>query len=223
MDFRVISIGTLSHHPLWNETQPVRTPHATTVLIRSEEKTILVDPALPPEALAARLYERSGLTPERITDVFLTNFRPAHRQGLTAFEKANWWIAEQEREAVGVEMLRRFEAVDDEQTRQILREEIALMKRCSAAPDKLAERVDLFPLPGYTPGTCGLLLPMPRHTVLIASDAVATVEHLEQGRILDGAWDRKQATEALQEAVEIADWIVPGHDNLTLNPTRGPF
>ena len=220
MDYRVISIGTLSRHPLWDPPGRPRSAHATTTLIRSGDRTILVDPALPGKILAARLEERSGLTPDRITDVFLTNFRPAHRHGLDAFPSARWWIAEAEREAIGVELLRRFEAEEDEPTRELLRPEIALLQRCEAAPDSLAERVDLFPLPGFTPGTCGLILPLPAATVLIASDAVPTVEHLEVGQALRGAYDVEQATESFREAVEIADWIIPGHDNLVVNPTR---
>ena len=97
------------------------------------------------------------------------------------------------------------------------------MKKCVAAPDKLAPQVDLFPLPGYTPGCCGLLLSQTNSTTLIAGDAIATAEHLEQGRVLRGAYDVKQAQESFMEAVEIADVIVPGHDNLLLNPTRRRF
>ena len=71
----VISIGTLSRNLLWKETEPVRTPHATTTLVRAGKQTILIDPALPGQILAARLYERTGLRPEQIDIVFLTNAR----------------------------------------------------------------------------------------------------------------------------------------------------
>ena len=39
----IISIGTLSRNRLWNETAAVRTPHATTSLIRVGKRHILVD------------------------------------------------------------------------------------------------------------------------------------------------------------------------------------
>ena len=61
--FDIISIGTLSRNRLWNEREPVRTPHATTTLIRAGDRRILVDPGLPPPALAARLFERTGMRP----------------------------------------------------------------------------------------------------------------------------------------------------------------
>ena len=219
-DYRVISIGALSSHPLWNEPPGLRTPHATTTLIRSADKIILVDPALPPQAIAARLFERSGLRPNQVTDVFLTHFRPAHRAGLPAFENAKWWISEAEREAVGAHLVTQLDRAPDEETRDLLEREIALLQRCKPAPDKLAPQVDLFPLPGYTPGTTGLLLPLPTATIIIASDAIPTVEHLERGQILAGAYDVEPAMESFKEAVEIADWIIPGHDNITPNLTR---
>lgn len=217
MDYRIISIGTLSRHPLWNEPGAVRTPHATTTLIRGGDRVLLVDPGLPPQAVAARLFERSGLRPEQVTDVFLTNFRPAHRAGVAAFANADWWIGQIEREAVGRQLVELLHHSDDADQQRLLKQEIALLQRCKAAPDKLMDRVDLFPLPGYTPGTCGLLLPLMSATVLIASDAVATSEHLERGQVLAGAFDTERAMESFREAVEIADWIIPGHDNITSN------
>jgi len=220
LDFRVISIGTLSANEHWPAPQTPRTPHATTTLVRSGEHVILVDPALPPQVITARLAERAGLLPGDITDVFLTNFRPAHRGGLEAFESAQWWVAENERERVGRSLLARFEEEDDNALRRIFENEIALLKRCKAAPDQLAPHVDLFPLPGFTPGTCGLLLSQPTSTTLIAGDAVATREHLERGQVLRGAFDIEAAQESLVEVLEIADYIVPGHDNIVLNPAR---
>lgn len=220
LDYRVISIGTLSRHPLWEEAQPVRTAHATTTLVRTGDRTILVDPALPTQVLEARLNERAGIGADEVTDVFLTNFRPAHRGGLERFEKAKWWISETEREAIGVGLVQQFEQQEEESVQELLRNEIALLQRCQAAPDKLAEQVDLFPLPGFTPGTCGLLLALAGATVLIAGDAVATADHMVAGRVLEGSYDLALARQSLAEAVEIADLIIPGHDNLVANPTR---
>jgi len=223
MDYRIISIGALSSHELWDEKDPPRTAHATTTLIRSGDKVILVDPGLPPQIIVARLKERAGLEPQAVTDVFLTHFRPAHRRGLTAFDRANWYLSEMEREVVGNNLIEQFQDNDDRQIRQILEQDITLLKRCKAAPDRLAEQVDLFPLPGFTPGTCGLLLSHINSTTLVASDGVATVEHLEQGRVLPRCYDAQQARDSFLETIEIADVIIPGHDNLLLNPTRRPM
>lgn len=221
LDYRIISIGALSIHELWPQQGAARTPHATCTLIRTGTRNILVDPGLPGQVITARLAERVGLEPQAISDVFLTTFRPSHRWGISAFPDAKWWIGEVEREQVGRALVEQFErAGTDESLRQTLREEIALLKRCQPAPDKLAPQVDLFPLPGFAPGTCGLLLSLPMHTVLIAGDAVATAEHLEQGRVLRGATDIELAQESFREAIEIADILIPGHDNILQNPGR---
>ncbi len=226
MDFRIISIGTLAAHPLWGERSPVRTGHATTTLINSEGKRIIVDPGLPPQVIAARLGERAGLEPRDVTHVFLTAFKPDMFRGIMAFERAVWWVSEMEREGVGVPMaqaLRDGSVNDEPELMERLQQEVALLKRCVPAPDKLAERVDLFPLPGVTPGSCGLLLAEPRHTTLIAGDAAPTVEHIEQGKVLQHAADVEQAKESLMEMIEISDLIIPGRDNITVNPTKRPF
>jgi glyoxylase-like metal-dependent hydrolase (beta-lactamase superfamily II) len=223
MEYRVISIGTLSRNEMWAGDTGNRTPHATTTLVRSGGKTILIDPGLPPQIIAARLKERSGLEPDQVTDVFLTNFRPAHRWGLEAFGNANWFISEMEREAIGIHLVQHFNEAQDDEAREMIQQDIAMLKRCKPAPDRLADQVDLFPLPGYSPGNCGLLLCHSNSTTLVAGDAIPTAEHLESGRILQSAHDLEQARESFVEAVEIADVIIPGHDNLLLNPTRRPM
>src|SRR5437764_14553863 len=92
--FDIISIGTLSRNVLWKESAAVRTPHATTTLVRSGQRTILCNPGLPGAALGARLFERTGLRPEQIDAVFLTNFRPANPACLALFTRANVYLHE---------------------------------------------------------------------------------------------------------------------------------
>src|SRR5258705_8982567 len=99
-EYRVISIGTLAAHPLWNEKTPLRTGHATTTLIDVGENIhILVDPGLPAQALVARMSERTPLRPEQVTHVFMTSLEPDRRRALRAFEHAKWLVHEPEREA----------------------------------------------------------------------------------------------------------------------------
>ncbi len=223
---RVVSIGALANHPLWNERAPVRTGHATTTLIRAGSAIILIDPGLPARALVARLGERAALAPADVTHVFLTCFHPDTTRGLAAFERAEWLVSGAERESIGVPLATQLKKAADEgddETAELLRREVALLHRCKPAPDSLAPGVDLFPLPGVTPGLTGLLVSLPSHTLLIAGDAVPTTEHLDQGKVLQRAADVDRAKESFQEAVEIADWIIPGRDNLAVNPLRRPF
>src|SRR5262245_24268660 len=117
----VISIGALSRNRLWGENQPVRTAHATTSLIRGSNRNILVDPGLPAPAIAARLFERTGLRTEQIDTVFLTNFRPSHRAGLGAFERAKVFIHEREQEVIGAHLRAMIEeAPPDDEDRAML-------------------------------------------------------------------------------------------------------
>jgi len=219
MDFRIVTIGTLSRHELWEQPTP-GVAHATCTLIRSGDQVIVVDPGLPPRVIGRRLTERSGLRPDQVTDVFLTNFRPAHRRGITAFPKARWYVSEIEREAVGHHLIEMLGHEKDPELSELIRQDLAILKKCMVPPDRLAPQVDLFPLQGFTPGTCGLLLCQINSTTLLAGDAIGTVEHLERGRILTGCYDAEQAQESFLEAMEIADVIIPGHDNLVLNPSR---
>lgn len=233
IDVRVISIGALPAHPLWNERGQVRTGHATTSLLTFGSRRMLVDPGLPEPALVARLAERANLRPDDITDVFLTCFRPDVRRALHTFARAQWWVSEAERESVGVPLARRLaeltdhaDDADDEgdtDLRRALEADIGLLARCKPAPDHFAEGLSLFPLPGVTPGMSGLLAEGPRFATLICGDAVPTVEHLEQGKVLPAAVDLDAARASLAEAVEIAELLVLGRDNLVVNPTKRPF
>ncbi|MEY3026879.1 MAG: hypothetical protein RLZZ238_1776 [Planctomycetota bacterium] len=220
---RVISIGTLAANPLWGEKGAVRPAHATTSLIVSGNARILVDPSLPAQALVPRLVERSGIGPDEITHVFLTCLNPVHRRGIMAFERAQWFVAEREREAIGVQLVASMkEAHDagDQDLAKTLSHEVAVVQRTTAAPDRLAPGVDLFPLYGVTPGLSGLLLPTAGATTLVAGDAVATVEHLDAGQVISPCFDLEAARESFSEAVEIADWIVCGRDNIVPNQSR---
>ena len=217
--FDIISIGTLSRNRIWGESQAVRTAHSTCTLIRSGKRAILVDPGLPAAAMGARLHERTGLRAEQIDTVFLTNFRPAHRAGLGIFTAAKVLINEAEQQTVRQHLERLIaEAPEEDIDRKLLREELRLLKSLTAAEDRLADQLDLFPLPGYTPGNCGLLIKLMTSSVMIAGDAVATQEHFLAGQVLPDAYDIAGAKESLGEVYEIADLIIPGHDNVFVNP-----
>src|SRR4051812_16489656 len=146
----VISIGTRSRNRLWGENQPVRTPHATTTLIRVGKRNILVDPGLPAQALGARLFERTGMRPEQIDTVFLTNFRPSHRAGLGLFGRAKVFTHEREQEVTAAQLRELIaQAPEEDIDRAALEDELKLLESLSTAEDKLADSVDLFPLFGF--------------------------------------------------------------------------
>lgn len=223
VDLRVISMGALAAHPLRGEKGDVRPSHLTTTVLSIDDRHVLVDPSLPGKILVDRLQERSGLAPDDITDVFLSSFRPEGRRGLPLFDQARWLISEREREAVGLGLVEAFqeaEGAGDDDLAATVREEIGVLQRCEAAPDSIMEGVDLFPLPGVTPGLTGLLVALPQWTIVLTSDAVPTIEHLEAGQVLNPCSDIQAAQESLREVVEIADLVIPGRDGLVPNPLR---
>ena len=212
----VVSIGTLSRNRFWSETAPVRPTHATTTIIRDGATAILIDPSLPPDLLRHRLDERTGLKPEQIDLVFLTSFRPVHRRGLSLFERADWLISEAERDVMTQslnEVLRGARPGGEDCSLEELQAELELLGRLRSAPDSITDAVDLFPSYGPSPGHASLVVKA-RKTVVVAGDAVLTREHFDNGRIWDHCSDPEAAKECFLELREIADVIIPGHDNL---------
>ena len=203
----------------------MRTGHATTTLVSTDSAQILVDPSLPTAAMLARLGERSPVRADQITDVFVTTAGLDHRRALAAFPDARWLIGETELAEAKSDLARLHDEArsggDDDLT-AFLGDELEMLDRCKPAPDRLYDGVDLFPLPGVTPGCCGLLLSLPRVTVLICGDAVATQEHLVQAKVLPTCHDIELAQESFAEAIEIADLLILGRDNISLNPLRQP-
>jgi glyoxylase-like metal-dependent hydrolase (beta-lactamase superfamily II) len=217
MELIVISIGALSKNPLWNERTPLRSSHATTTLLRSGNVQLLVDPSLPGEILEARLGERAAIGRDAVTHVFLTNWRPVHRRALEHFPHALWWMHQPEIDAVSAALDQAQEQAahrNAEDLDALIRKERTLLQRVQPAPDDLGEALQLYPLPGYTPGQCGLIVTEPTLTTVIAGDAVPTAGHFAAGQVFPDCCDLDQAKESLRELIELADVIVPGHDNL---------
>jgi len=221
VEYTIISIGALSYNRLWGEKFPVRTSHATTTLIEDAGRLILVDPSLPAAALGARFSERTGKGLSKVTDVFCTTLRPVHRRSIEALAQANWWACSQEIDAW------RDKLDNLDQITSLLGEkelsadaELKLLDRIKPAPDQFSPQVQLFPLPGASPGGAGILLAGATSTVIIAGDAAITARHVLSGQVWEGSDDLKQAVQSLQDLLEIVDIIVPGHDNVMICPSR---
>ena len=223
LNHTIISIGTLSRNRFWNEQEAKRAAHSTTTLIRSGSTAILVDPGLPAELLVRRLDERAGITPGDVDTVFLTNFRPAHRRALAVLSKSTWLTHEPEIEAVRnhlTQMKRNLldegpgeEGQSEEEILRMIAAEESLLERIQPAPEKLTPAVHLYPTAGVTPGAAGLLLAGATRTTIIAGDSVITRDYFENGRVWEHAEDVEEAKRSFMDILEVADEIVPGHDN----------
>jgi glyoxylase-like metal-dependent hydrolase (beta-lactamase superfamily II) len=216
VEYTVISIGTLSHNHLWGESSPSRTPHATTTFVTDGDRRILVDPGLPPAVLEARFNERTGRRLADVTDVFCTTLRPAHRRGASAMPHARWWCGEAEREwslarldelAASADRLRGEEL-------QAVREDRKVVERFRPAPERFGRQTEIFPVAGPSPGCTGLILTPQTRTIVIAGDAALTAEHVLRAQAWEGCEDAEASIESLRSILEIADIIVPGHDNI---------
>jgi len=216
VDYSIISIGTLAVNRLWGESRPARTSHATTTLVCDGKRRILVDPSLPAAALAARFFERTGQPPDSVTDVFCTSLRPVHRRSVEAFPAARWWCAEAELESYSRHLAALRDSADRLESADValVEADLTLLERFKPAPDKFSEQVSLFPLPGPSDGSAGLLLTPPTATIVIAGDAALTRDHVEHGQVWEGATDTAAAMDSLTELLDLADVIIPGHDNV---------
>jgi glyoxylase-like metal-dependent hydrolase (beta-lactamase superfamily II) len=202
----VVAIGSLARNRYWNERAPARREYATATLVRSGDRAVLVDPGWPAEVLRPALFYRVGLEPEAVTHVFLTHFDPKHIWGLGLFGGATWWAYEEEIRYARTERAEEGGPVLD---------------RLAAVPDRLAPGVDIFPTFGPSPGHTSLLVYSAVETCVVAGDIVLTREHFERGDLGEAPWDLAKAKESFQEVAEIADVIVPGHDNLFVSRAGG--
>lgn len=194
----VVHIGCLSRNHYWNEKVPKRTPIATMTLLTDEGRRILVDPGLPAELVPVALDQRTGLAPDAIEAVFLTNRREAHLRGAAALPNATIWMFERE-----IESWAKTGGIP-----------AWLEDRLRPAPERLTERIHIFPTPGPTEGHCSLLVASPVANILVAGDAVCGKDHFEHGAIWDKSDDKDAALDSLKEIIELADVVVPGHDNI---------
>lgn len=219
IEYRVISIGTLSANRLWGESAPVRTAHATTTLVTTEDRLILVDPSLPAAALEARLNERTGKRFADITDVFCTTLRAVHHRSIIALPQANWWCSQIELETYshGLEEMHDSAGRIHADT-EGMAEELELLAKFRPCPARFSRQVSLYPLAGPSPGSAGLLLTPPTQTILVAGDAAVTAEHVRRGQVWHGCHDATAALETLTDLLEIAEIIICGHDNVLITP-----
>jgi len=197
----VIAIGSLARNKYWNEKAAARQEYATATLVRSGKTAVLVDPGWPADVLRSALLYRAGLGPQAVTHVFVTHLDAAHFMGIGLFEKARWWAYDEELRYADAEW------PPEAPGRKVL-------ARLAPAPEKFAPGIDLYPTFGHTPGHASVLVYTATSSTVIAGDAVLTREHFERGDLGEGPWDLEKAKVSFQDIVEIADTIVPGHDNL---------
>jgi glyoxylase-like metal-dependent hydrolase (beta-lactamase superfamily II) len=203
----ILTIGHLSRNKFWGESdsRANRSPRCTCTLLRTGGRTIIVDPSCPPDEMATVLDERTGLKPDAIDSVFLTHFHGDHRYGIAAFPHAGWFMA-------------REEIQDWEGCLPADSPDRTILARVRPIDGVLLPGIALIATPGHTRSHASLLFMSEGRRVVIAADAAMTRDFFHARDYYFNTEDPAQAVASIEQIAAIADIIVPGHDNLFLNP-----
>ena len=195
----VITIGNLSRNRYWGEgdERPLRSVFCTCTLVRGDGFALLADPSVADAAqMAKELDRRTGLKPKDVTAVFVTHEHGDHYAGIAHFPDAPWYASP------GVA--------------EVLNRSAKLPRRVEGVSGRLLEALDVLPTPGHTDASHSLRFDCDGWSIVVAGDAVATVDFFRDRRPFYNAVDVARSKQTMDELSRIADVIVPGHDNYFL-------
>ena len=195
----LITMGNLSRNRYWgdDESKPARPTLCTTTLITGTGFRLLVDPSVAsPDGMARELNRRTGLTLDDITAIFITHEHADHVAGLANFPKPPWYASAQ--------------------TAEVLNQGNRFPKRIEAAPKTLFDAVEAVPTPGHTRGHHSLRFQCDGKWIVVAGDAVATLDFWRDRRSFYNAVDPEQGSRTMDAIAKMADIVAPGHDNYFL-------
>lgn len=200
----LVTVGHLSRNRYWGESEerPHRDTCCTTTVIRTGDQTVLVDPSLPPEQMAAALDERTGLRPEAIDTVFVTHRHGDHWAGIETFPDARWLMSEGELtgwrgQAGGAEL--------------------RIADRIEPAANTPVDGIELLSTPGHTDGLTSLaFLDRDGSRVVVTGDGVMTADFFRNRDVYFNSVDVDEAVRSIDRIAGQADIVVPGHDNYFL-------
>jgi glyoxylase-like metal-dependent hydrolase (beta-lactamase superfamily II) len=196
----IITIGNLSRNRYWGEKddQAYRSAICTCTLVTGDGFRLLVDPSLQDEEqMRAELFRRTGCGLEDVDAVFLTHEHGDHHFGLKHFPNAKWLTAP----AVA----------------EILNRAGQYQKRVEATAGPLYDLLEILPTPGHSLSHHSLRFDWEGRSVVIAADAAMTRDFWNDRRGYFNSADFELATRSIDALAQIADIVVPGHDNYFLN------
>jgi glyoxylase-like metal-dependent hydrolase (beta-lactamase superfamily II) len=192
----IITIGNLSRNRYWGEPndKAVRKVLCSCTLISGDGFRLLVDPSeAVVEDMARELDRRTGLKLKDITAVFVTHDHSDHWPGLAHFSEARWMAGP------GVA--------------EILNQSKKLTRPVEPVTGNLFDAVEVLPTPGHTPSHHSLRFDCDGLSVIAAGDAIATHDFFRDRQNFYNAVDPKQGVATMNKIAELADLIIPGHDN----------
>ncbi len=200
----IVAIGNLSRNRYWGEgdERAVRPASCTSTLISGDGFRLLVDPSsADPRHMAEELDRRTGLTPAQVDAVFVTHDHADHHEGLPCFPGAAWLAAPGVAEAVNAAS--------------------RYPRRVEASTGSLFDGISVIATPGHTPDHHSLLFECEGLAVVVAGDSVMTKRFWQNRQGYWNSWSHEAASETMRELADIADIIVPGHDNYFLTRRKG--
>jgi len=201
----IITIGNISRNRYWGESdeRAYRSAICTCTLVTGAGFRLLVDPSLQEaERMAAELDRRTGCRLEGVDAVFLTHEHGDHHFGLKHFPDARWLAAPP--------------------VAEILNRSGQYAKPIEADAGPLYGVLEVVPTPGHTLSHHSLRFDWDGRSVVIAADAVMTRDFWNDRRGYFNSADFDLAARSIEQLAEIADLVIPGHDNYFLNRKNRP-
>jgi N-acyl homoserine lactone hydrolase len=195
----IVTIGNLSRNRYWGESddRSVRGAMCTGTLITGEEFGLLVDPPIQDSRkMAAELDRRAGIAPADIDLIFITHAHGDHHAGLVNFPHATWLAARDV--AATLNASGKYD------------------KEIQPASARLPDDIEMIHTPAHTFDHHSLRFECEGLSVVIAGDAVMTRDFWKDRRGFHNSVDFSLASQTMDKLAEIADIVVPGHDNYFL-------
>jgi glyoxylase-like metal-dependent hydrolase (beta-lactamase superfamily II) len=196
----VITLGNLSRNRYWSEgdDRGVRAAICTCTVIQGAGFRLLVDPSLAEAGrMTAELDRRTGVKLRDVDAVFVTHEHADHWFGLAHFPEAKWLAAPEV--AAALNETRRFP------------------KQVESATGKLFDAVEVIATPGHTLSHHSLRFDCDGLSVVVAGDAVATRDFWGDRRGYFNCVDFNVSAKSMNMIADLADIVVPGHDNFFLS------
>ncbi len=188
---------------------------SSVTLVRTADRIMLVDTgSYGDRALLLTRLQEVGIAPGEVDDVFLTHFHFDHVLNFDLFKNATFHLSETEIRYVTEGG---FQAVNDPYVPAVIYPLLAPQIKSFSTEVEIQPGVRVFPLPGHTPGTSGLLLEQTQ--VLIAGDGIKCARDFNNWQPPPAFAGKRAALRSYRRAADKAQIIIPGHDN----PFRVPI
>jgi len=181
-------------------TKSYRGAVCTSTFISGNGAAVLVDPPFEAARLAEVLHARTGKTLAEITHVYITHGHGDHFMALDCFPNASIYAAPDEIKKVIENCEQR-----DGFTPGII-----------PAKDGFIPGISVIHIPGHTMGICGLLFDAAEGKVAVVGDAIMTRDFFAAREGYHNSVDFTASTRSIELIADIADIVVPGHDNYFL-------